>query len=751
MKYCKQLSVRFYLDKVLLCLCFLLLAGQVQAQEHRAEDSLRRELVSGKLPVGTRIVAMTKLAHILYYRKSHKDALALLQAALQLARPIKDKKYVAGVYAALSTQSSNDFEPERARKYIDSALYYSPVITDEGTLAYIYYCNGWLKVRENEPQEAIASFLKGVKLLEGTDYSQVALAAMYGEMAGIYDQWNDRINQEKYARLGLKTAIKSKVPDVLTAAHYNMATCFVSRFKSDTTRRYLLDSALYHNKRSMAILRENTDQITHLSERALTARNIAEIYSDHMPAQYKETALRYIDTAMDVADRTGDHMTLSRCYIMLAAYAVREEEYTAADRYIFNAIGELYKEPIIDNRTEIRINEILAVIKEKQGDLPEALRYYKQYINAYKNIFDNDKMGMGKMLEARYEGEKKEKALLQARYEVSLKDQALTEARYETSKKEKDLLLAKYEAGIKDKALMAAGYEAERKNLALTTAQYKTEQKEQQLVNMQQKIEYNNRLNLVYIILTIASLLALVFLFYAYKQRSKTLKQEQQLHQFEVDNIRQEHRISLLSAMLDGQEQERTRLARDLHDGLGGLLSGVKIELSGLLSESGYNQQQGVVHRTLNHLDNAVDELRRIAKSMMPEVLLVYGLGEATREYCKGLQATGIPVTCQVVNYKNDMIHARQIVLYRIMQELVNNAVKHAAATQILVQIQQSDNTLFLTVEDDGRGFDKNNAQQLKGAGLANIQARVELLQGRFDLDSERGTGTTCTIECSVI
>ncbi len=441
MKYCKYLPGLAHWLRVMLCLWCLLLLSRAHAQDkapgHRSEDSLRRELASGKLSVGGRITAMTRLAHILYYRKSHKDARALLLEALQLARPLKDKEYIAGVYAALSTQSSNDFEPGQARKYIDSALFYSPGIEDEGTLGYIYYCNGWLKVRENKPQEAIASLLKGIRVLEGKEHSLVALAAIYGEMAGIYDQWNDRANQEKYARLGLRTALKSNFPDVLTAAYYNMATCFVSQFRGDTSRRNLLDSALIYNKRSMAILKEKSDQITHLSELAVTARNIAEIYSDYMPARYKETALRYIDTAMDVADRNDDHMTLSRCYIMLANYAVRNEEYTAADRYIFNAIGELYKEPIIDNRTEIKINEVLAVIREKQGDLPEALRYYKQYINAYKNIFDNDKMGMGKMLEARYEGEKKEKALLQARYEVSLKDQALTAARYETSRKEK--------------------------------------------------------------------------------------------------------------------------------------------------------------------------------------------------------------------------------------------------------------------------------------------------------------------------
>ncbi len=245
-------------------------------------------------------------------------------------------------------------------------------------------------------------------------------------------------------------------------------------------------------------------------------------------------------------------------------------------------------------------------------------------------------------------------------------------------------------------------------------------------------------------------MLAAAFLYYAFQQRSNALRQKQQLHDLELDRIGQEHRMTVLSAMLEGQEQERTRLARDLHDGLGGLLSGVKIELSALHQPAIASPQQTVVHKTLGHLDNAVEELRRIARSMMPEVLLNYGLGEAVRDYCNGLMKSGIPVSCQVFNYRNDMPHNRQVTLYRIMQELVNNAVKHASASQILVQLQQRDDRMFLVVEDDGKGFDAAQLKALKGAGLANIQSRVEMLRGKMEVESAKGTGSTFTIECAV-
>ena len=282
--------------------------------------------------------------------------------------------------------------------------------------------------------------------------------------------------------------------------------------------------------------------------------------------------------------------------------------------------------------------------------------------------------------------------------------------------------------------------------------QYQSAQKESKIVQLQRENDRKaftlkrNRLSLWLLAITAGALLVIALLVYLFYRRGRTfLRQEKLLHQFEMDKVNQQHRIAVLSAMLEGQELERTRLARDLHDGLGGLLSGVKIELSASAAP-----RDVLVTQTAQRLDTAVDELRRIAKSMMPEVLLAYGLGEATREYCNALKKTGIPVSCQVYRYKNDMNPGRQVTLYRIMQELVNNAIKHAAATKILVQLQQSDGNIYLTVEDDGRGLDTRTIEAVKGVGLSNIRARVEILQGKMEVHSVPGVGTTFNIECTV-
>lgn len=249
--------------------------------------------------------------------------------------------------------------------------------------------------------------------------------------------------------------------------------------------------------------------------------------------------------------------------------------------------------------------------------------------------------------------------------------------------------------------------------------------------------------------IAIALLLIVIFIFLFYRNSRKLLSHQQRLHQLEMDRVKQEHRISLLSAMLNGQEQERTRLARDMHDGLGGLLSAIKLQLadmSRLLTQPG---EQSLVQKIVRHMDNAIDELRRVARNMMPEILLRYGLGEAVQEYCRALKTPDIAITCQVFNYQDNDNRSTQTVIYRIMQELVNNAVKYAGASQILVQLQQTDNRLFLTVEDNGVGFDVTAVSSNTGStGLNNIYARTAFLNGKINIDSQPGAGTAVSMEC---
>ncbi len=240
-----------------------------------------------------------------------------------------------------------------------------------------------------------------------------------------------------------------------------------------------------------------------------------------------------------------------------------------------------------------------------------------------------------------------------------------------------------------------------------------------------------------------------ILIFMLYRNKRKLLVQQQRMHTMDVEHMEQAHRNSLLSALLEGQEKERERLARDLHDGLGGLLSSIKMDLSRITGALPKDDiQRPHLASVTRNVDGAVEELRGIAHSMMPSMLVNYGLVEALGEYCDKLKSSGVPVFYQVFRYSQPLTESREMTLYRVAQELINNCAKYAEATEILVQLQQTDTTVTLVVEDNGKGFDTEYA--VTGAGLRNAAMRATLLEGTFDIRSDKGVGTTFTVECPI-
>ena len=132
----------------------------------------------------------------------------------------------------------------------------------------------------------------------------------------------------------------------------------------------------------------------------------------------------------------------------------------------------------------------------------------------------------------------------------------------------------------------------------------------------------------------------------------------------------------------------------------------------------------------------------------MPEALIKYGLKEALENYCENLNLSGkIKVQFQAYGTEQRMEQNTEIVLYRIVQELLNNVIKHADAKHVLIQLMREGDRFSLTVEDDGKGFDIQEAEKMNGAGLANIKARVEYLGGEVDFRSVPADGTSVNIE----
>ena len=237
-------------------------------------------------------------------------------------------------------------------------------------------------------------------------------------------------------------------------------------------------------------------------------------------------------------------------------------------------------------------------------------------------------------------------------------------------------------------------------------------------------------------------------LFHYYRYR--TYKQKQKLQQQRISELETQQQLAATEAVLKGEEQERTRLAKDLHDGLGGMLSGIKYSfttMKGNLVMTPENHQ--AFERSMDMLDSSISEMRRVAHNMMPEALVRFGLDTALKDFCNDINQSGaLKINYQSIGLEGISIDQTvAITLYRIIQELINNTMKHAKATSAIVQVTKSNGQLAVTVEDDGIGFDTSILKNNQGIGWTNIQNRVEFLKGKLDVRSKAGEGTSVQIE----
>lgn len=281
------------------------------------------------------------------------------------------------------------------------------------------------------------------------------------------------------------------------------------------------------------------------------------------------------------------------------------------------------------------------------------------------------------------------------------------------------------------------------KSTADLEKKYETEKKDNQIKLQKAEIKRKSTLNYILIGGAVA-LLMVSFLSY------RNYRQKQKLQQQRIYELETEKKLAATEAVLKGEEQERTRLAKDLHDGLGGMLSGIKYSfqtMKGNLIMTPENQQ--AFERSMDMLDSSIREMRRVAHNMMPEALVKFGLDTALKDFCNDINQSGaLNVSYQSIGMEATIIgQTTAITVYRIVQELINNTMKHAAAKNAIVQVSRTNGILSVTVEDDGKGFDTAVLRQVRGIGWDNIKNRVEFLKGTLDVDSQPGKGTSVHIE----
>ena len=246
-------------------------------------------------------------------------------------------------------------------------------------------------------------------------------------------------------------------------------------------------------------------------------------------------------------------------------------------------------------------------------------------------------------------------------------------------------------------------------------------------------------------ILTGSAIASILFSLLAFRN----FKNRQKLQTLKITELEKDKQLLAIDAMLKGQEEERSRIAKDLHDGLGGMLSSVKLSFVNM-KENMVMDAESVqsFENSIMQLDNTIRELRKVAHNLMPEALVRFGLKNAVLDFCNSMQVSSkTKIIFEQMGAERQLSNTADLYIYRIIQELINNAVKHSACDQILVQLTKTTGKILLTVEDDGKGFNTQQLQHAEGIGMKNIQQRVNYFKGKMDITSQPGEGTSVNIE----
>lgn len=283
-------------------------------------------------------------------------------------------------------------------------------------------------------------------------------------------------------------------------------------------------------------------------------------------------------------------------------------------------------------------------------------------------------------------------------------------------------------------------------------AENKREIAELGLINekAQSAVKSSRLMNWLLVSASIFLLVVATFGWLFYRNNRKLSQQLKLNHIQELKDVNLQQQIKIAQAMLQGQEEERNRVARDLHDGLGSMLAGVKLNLSHIASDKERESDPRLMN-TMRQLDSSVGELRRIAHNMMPSILLRYGLEASLKELCESLMSPSLVIDLQCLNIHPQLPMEEQLSIYRIVQELLSNVVKHAAARNVMLQCSQDNKIFLITIEDDGKGFDFKQTDPQKGIGITNIRNRVAYLNGTLEFKQrDNGPGTVIDIELHV-
>jgi signal transduction histidine kinase len=456
-----------------------------------------------------------------------------------------------------------------------------------------------------------------------------------------------------------------------------------------------------------------------------------------------EKAKEYTLKALDIQRTTTDRRATAVSLVNLSVFAINAGNYQE---------GIMYGDEAINLLKDVDRNYYAAALIRvgycyyMTGNRDKALDYNRTAISIYKE--NNNSRGMMEayrqsgdyLIESgRYEDALKlgKEALQVAdttnRLDMRLLYDMLKRSAIWLNKPEEALFYSQEQIRMKEEDLNSEWAD----KISEIETKYNTEKKELEIAVLTAQAKTGRLfIILLVIILITGSTIGYILM--------KNQKQKAVLSVQRIKELEQEKKITATNSLLEGETKERARLSRDLHDGLGGMLSVARLKISTMKGNLTIPEENvATLNTAIDLLDNSIKELRRVAHNLMPESLMKYGLNAALTDFCRSAGK----VTYHFFGEDKRQDEKLEIAAYRIVNELVNNAIKHSQAENINVQLITDENRLHIIVEDDGRGFDLKSVEANGGTGLRNIRSRVTSFGGKIEMITAPGQGTEVNVE----
>ena len=656
--------------------------------------------------------------------ENYKAGLNQFNLALDLA--VKSKSYIltGDIYNNLSNLYMEQSNDKLRDEYLQKALKIYQKQKSESDIALAYANMGANYNRNGNTVKAVEYLLKSLQIREKIGY-QYGIANVSFNLVTSYRVLKRYDEALKYSDLSIRKFGELKNEIMLANNYAVRASVLRSQKKLD-------EAVSYINKALPAFIKVNfvggiLNSYDNLGLIAVEQKNLTKALGYFKKS--KELAVKHnkyqgiVSANINIAQTAYDLKDLKT-----ARAALEEAEPMARQYKLATDVAEIYKmklqflvDPEQPGPFTKTFNEYLAVTDSVNG----------QEVN--KQITE---------MQAKYEAEKKDGEILLLNKEkginlLLIQNQNLSIAQKQSQiiAQNQSLLINKLELNNKNQRIANQVLDSNQKTENIKNLRKQSKIRELELDNRTLQLKQKNLMLGSIVLLALISGLA----FYAYYRRYRS-GQERKLQ----TEISRQQEIATKS-LFEGEQNERIRLARDLHDSIGQMLSVVKMNLSTLQHESPGNK---ITDGTLDLVDKTIGEVRTISHNLLPEALN-FGLFSGLEDMADKINASGttaVVLTVPEEVRKHQFNKQSELSIYRIVQEVLNNMVKHADATRINLDVYSTPTGLIINIKDNGKGFDTEQIKTSKGLGWKNISARLNLLDGKMQIQSEKLTGTQIEI-----